>query len=117
MRALDGRFEPRRIDGLQQIIDRVHFERFDGVLIVRRHEDDVRRRLRVDHAPRDFESRQAGHLDVEKHDVGLQPGDRRDGFDAVAGLTDDLDAADLAEQEAQLVARQLLIVHEDGGQP
>ena len=33
-------------------------------------------------------------------------------LDAVAGLADDLDAAELAEQEAQLVARELLVVDE-----
>src|SRR5438105_12821126 len=33
----------------------------------------VRRRLRVDHAPRDFEYRQAGDLDVAIQNDGLQP--------------------------------------------
>jgi hypothetical protein len=59
-------------------------------------------------------SRQPGHLHVEKHDVGLQPVDRFERLDAVASLADDLDAADLAEQIAELVAGQLLIVHENG---
>ncbi len=34
-------------------------------------------------------------------------------LDAVARLADDLDAPDLAEQIAQLVARQLLVVDDD----
>ena len=37
-------------------------------------------------------------------------------LDAVAGLADHLDAADLAEQVAQLVPGQLLIVDEHGAQ-
>ena len=35
---------------------------------------------------------------------------------AVAGLADDLDAAHLAEQEAQLLARQLLVVDDHRSQ-
>ena len=37
-------------------------------------------------------------------------------LDAVAGLADDLDAADLPEQEAQLLPRQLLVVDDDGAE-
>ena len=116
-RALDRDLEPRRIHRLQQVVDRVHLERLDGVLIVRRDEDDVRRRVRLEHPPRDLEAGQPRHLDVEEHDVRLQAVDGRQRLDAVAGLADDLDAADLAEQVAQLVARELLVVHEDRRQP
>ena len=37
-------------------------------------------------------------------------------LDAVGRLADDLDAADLPEQEAQLLPRQLLVVDDDGAQ-
>ena len=37
-------------------------------------------------------------------------------LDAVGRLADDLDAVELAEQEAQLVPRQLLIVGDDRGE-
>ena len=70
----------------------------------------------VEQPPRHLEAGQPRHLHVEEHDVGLQPLDRRQRFDAVAGLADDLDAADLAEQVAELVARQLLVVDEDRAQ-
>ena len=68
--------------------------------------------LVVEQPPRDLEAGQPRHLDVEEHEVGLQPLDRRQRLDAVARLADHLDAADLAEQVAQLVARQLLVVDE-----
>ena len=37
-------------------------------------------------------------------------------LEPVAGLPDDLDAAELPEQEAQLVPRQLLVVDDDGAE-
>ena len=77
-RALQRQLEPRRIDRLQQVVDRVDLERFDRVLIVRGHEDDVRSRgAAVEHPPRDLEARESRHLHVEKHQVGLQAVDRR----------------------------------------
>ena len=111
-RAVDCHLETRRVDWLQQVIDGVHLERLDGVLIERRDENDLRQRLGVEHPPRDFEPGQPGHLDVEEHDVRLQLVDRRQRLDAVAGLTDDLDAADLAEEKPELIARQLFIVNQ-----
>ena len=107
--ATSSRF---RVDRLQQVVDRVDLERLDRVLIERGDEDDVRRRALVEHPPRHLEAGQPRHLHVEKHHVGLQPVDRRQRLDAVASLSDDLDAADLSEQVAQLVARQLLVVHD-----
>ena len=104
--------EPRRIDRLQQVVDRVDLERLDGVLIVRGDEDDLRRRVVAEHPPRDLEAGEPRHLDVQEHDVGLQLVDRGQRLDTVAGLADHLDAADLIEQVAQLVAGQLLVVHE-----
>jgi hypothetical protein len=114
--ALHRQLEPRLLDRLEQVIDGVHLERLDSVLIVRRHENDVRPVLRVEHPPRHFESGQAGHLHVQKDDVGLQPVDRRKRFDAVAGLADYLDAPELLEQVPELVPRQLFVVDHDRAQ-
>ena len=115
-RPIDGDLEPRLIDRLQQVVDRVDLERLDRVLIVGRDEDDLRTGAAADQPPRDLEAGQPRHLHVEKDDVRLQPLDRRQRLDAVAGLADHLDAADLFEQVAQLVPRQLLVVHEHGFQ-
>ena len=68
------------------------------------------------HAARHLEAAEPRHLDVEEDDVRLQPVDGRQRFDAVAGLADDLDAADLSEQVAELVAGQLFVVDEHGAQ-
>ena len=46
-------------------------------------------------------------------DVGRERADDLEGADAVAGLADDLDASDLAEQEAQFFAGRLLVVDDD----
>ncbi len=84
--------------------------------IVGGDEDDVRPAAGCEQTPRDLEAGQAGHLDVEEHDVRLQPLDRRQRFDAVAGLPDDVDAAELTEQIAQLVPRELFVVHQHRAQ-
>ena len=86
------------------------------MLIVGGHEDDVRRRAAVEQPPRHLESGQPGHLHVEEDEVGLQPLDRVERLDAVAGLADHLDAPDLPEQVSQLVAGQLLVVDEHRAQ-
>ncbi len=86
------------------------------MLVVGRDENDVRRRVRFDHPAGDLEAGEPGHLDIKKDDVGLQPIDRREGLDAVARLADDGHAADLPQQEPQLVARQLLVVDQNRSQ-
>mgnify|MGYP003694557297 CR=1 FL=1 len=61
----------------------------------------------------DLEAGEPRHLHVEKHhDRGADRSMTCERFDAVAGLTDDLHAADLSEQVSQLVARELLVVHQ-----
>ena len=71
---------------------------------------------RSDQPPGDLETGQPGHLDVEKHQVRAGSADGLQRLEAVAGLADDLDAAHLVEQVAQLVPRQLLVVDDDGAQ-
>jgi hypothetical protein len=56
---------------------------------VRRREHDARRALLVDEAGGQVEAVQAGHLDVEEHDVRRQFVDQAQRFDAVAGAPDD----------------------------
>ena len=115
-RSIDRHFETRGINRLQQIVDGVDFEGLNRVLIVRRHENNVRRRTRVHHVARHFEACQPGHLDIKEDDVGLQSIDGRECLDSVAGLADHLDAANAPEQKAELVARQLFVVDQNGPQ-
>ena len=112
--ALYRHFQARRIDRLQEVVDGVHLERLDRMLIVRRHEDDMRIGATIDEPACHFESGQAGHLHVQKHDVGVKTIDGRQRFEAVAGFADHLHAADAAEQIPQLIACQLLVVHQYG---
>ena len=99
------------LDGLQQVVDRVHLERLDGVLVVGGDEDHPRRRRRVlEQQVRHFEAGEPRHLDVEKRDVGLDGADDLEGADAVVGLADDGDVLDLTEEEAQFLAGGLLVV-------
>ena len=65
-------------------------------------------------AARDLEAGEAGHLDVEHHEVRAVLLDDSQRLDAVGRLAHDLDTAELPEQEAQLLARQLLVVHDNG---
>ena len=61
------------VDRLQQVVDRVHLERLDRVLIEGGDEDELRRSTpALEQPPRDFEAGQARHLDVEEHEVRLQ---------------------------------------------
>ena len=115
-RALDRLLQALRLDRLQQVVDRVHLERLDRVLVERGHEDDVACQLPLDQPARHLEARQPGHLHVQEHHVGLQALDGSQRLEAVGRLPHHLDVAELAEQEAQLVARQLFVVDDDRSQ-
>src|SRR5262245_29789103 len=109
-RSLDDDFEAIRLDRLQQIVDRVDLERLDRMLIECRDEDDVRRQLMLDHLSRHLEPGQPRHLYIKKYDVGRQSFYRSERLQPVASLADYVNSVHLAEQIAQLIARELLIV-------
>ena len=71
---------------------------------------------RCEQPPGHLEPGQPRHLDVEEHEVGLVALDGGQRLDAVAGLRDDLDIAELLELVAQLLARQLLVVDDHDSQ-
>ena len=106
----------RRLDRLQQVVHGVDVERLDRVLVVGGDENDRHGRLAIHQLAGQLEPGQTGHLDVEEHEVGRVAADRVDRFEAVAGLGDDLDAAHLVEDVAQLLARQLLVVDDHRAQ-
>jgi hypothetical protein len=100
-RAIDHRRESFRGEWLEQIIQRSHLECLERVLVEGRDEHDVGHRLdanRVDHA----EAVELRHLDVEKHELGLELGDALDGLDAGLCLADDLDVGVLGDVAAHL---------------
>ncbi len=104
------------VDRLQQIVHGFQPEGFDGELLVRGGEDDVRRLDLVFAQTADnAEAVEAGHLDIEKGQGGIELFDQVESFEAVGGGADHFDIADLFEQEAQFFAGELFIVGNDGG--
>ncbi len=73
---------------LQQVVDRVHVERPQRVLVVGRDEHD--RHVAADQFEH-LEAVELRHLDVEKQQVGMQLGDGLDCLEPVGALGHDLD--------------------------
>ncbi len=90
----------------------MHLEGGEGVLVVRRDEDDGRHPRRPD-LPHHFEPVELGHLNVEQHDVGLELANHAHGRAAIAALPDDDDLRMLAEQRAHARARMRLVVGDE----
>ena len=115
------------VEGLQQVIDRVHIEGADGVLVIGGGEDNLRQRrgfgcgvggrmIALAKALDDGESVQAGHLHIEEDEVGMVLLDQVHGLDTVAALGYDVHAAHRLEKILELVAGQLFIVDDERGQ-
>src|SRR5258705_8305107 len=110
---LEGLFQAPGVDRLQQVIDRVHLEGFDGVLVKSRHKYECRRLIiALEQAPGHLEAGETGHLDVEEYEIGLVPLHGRDRLESVARLGDHFEGPELSELVAQLLARQLLVVYD-----
>ena len=99
--------EPDRLD---EVVGGRHLERLERVLAVGGDEDHGRGSLGDGQRFREVQPAEAGHLDVEEDDVVLDGGDQLERFRRAARLADDLDAARLFEQEAQLGARGGFVV-------
>src|SRR5262245_53824083 len=83
--STDRRLESPRLDRLEQIVDRVHFERADGMLVVRGDEDDPRAsgwREGADHT----EPIELRHLHVEEYQVRFLLEQHSDRILAIATL-------------------------------
>ncbi len=100
-----------RLHGLQQVVDRVHRERFKRVAVVRRREDDGDVAIELCDQ---FEAGHSRHLDVEEHDVDLRVSQRGEGLFRIAGTSSDDNAASLREEAAQPLHRQMLVVYDVG---
>ena len=77
--------EPLSVEGLQQIVQRVHIERAEGVAIVSGDEHDRRHPLRAD----SFQYRETvhlRHLDVQEQELGILPLNRRNRLFTVRAL-------------------------------
>ncbi len=114
--AVHGLFEPRQVHRLQQVVHRVDLEGLDRALVVGRHEDHLGTGGLGGQLPRRLEPGEPGHLQVQEDHVRMEPGHRFEGLDAVVGLAGHLDAFHLAKEVAQLVAGELLVVDDEGGE-
>jgi hypothetical protein len=87
-KALDGGGEPRGIDRLQEVVERVQLEGLHRELVVGGREDDVRhgRLERLE----ELHPGLPGHLDVEEEEVGLERRHLLAGLLGLRGLARDL---------------------------
>ena len=97
------------VERLHEIVDGREIERRERVLVVRRHEHGRRHVGRSDGA-HDFEPGHAGHLHVEKYEIGRQRSNRFDRRNAVADHADDLDAAFLSHQARHAPPAEGLVI-------
>jgi hypothetical protein len=104
-------FEPRRVNRFQQVIHGIDFKRLDRVLVKGRDKDKGGcQDVAAEKPPCDLKPADAGHLDVQEHQVRVVALGRCHGFEAVARLRDDLHVGEPFELVAQLVTGMLLVV-------
>jgi len=58
-----------------------------------------------------------GHLDIEEHEVRLRLDDAADSGRSIAGFPHDLEIGSSSKSEPQALARERLVVYEDGADP
>jgi hypothetical protein len=113
----EGTGDTGAVKGLEEVIDGVHLEGADSVLVEGGGEDDLRtRELLVEELLDDGKAVEAGHLDVEEDEVWLVETYEVDGLDAVGALSEDFDAAGFFEEVDELLAGEGFVVDDDGGE-
>ena len=113
LRALHRSRDARLVEGLQHVIDRIHLERLNRIVIERRRENNLRHAQLafnelLDHA----KSVEPRHLHVEKNEVGLVLLDQCERFQAVLPLRDHFNFRKSAQQERKLVSCGPLVVND-----
>ena len=109
-RPLERLREPLPAHRLQQVVDRAHVERRDGIAVVGRDEDDVRD---VARSLQDVEARALGHLHVEEAEIGRGLVDQPDRGFRIGGLARELEVRVCVEQLLHPLARRPLVVDDD----
>ena len=102
VRALDEVAARARPDGGE---DRV-------VVLDHRQDEDADLRARIDDPAGRVDAARAGHLQVHQDDVGLELERERHGLVARRGLPDEVDVGDGAEQRAQAVPEERVVVRD-----
>ena len=111
--AVEGLFQAFPADRFEQVIESAGFEGADGVLVVGGDNDDHRQGARGQTANH-VESAHAGHLQIQKDEIGLKTGDIAEGIVAVGRLTHNLDAGESRQFVAQHLAGHRFIVDDQG---
>src|SRR5690349_5943420 len=101
---------------LQQVGHGFRIERLECVFVEGGGEDHRRRRDQGREMSGHFETIDAGHANVQQHDVRRQPVDHVDGLLSVARLARDLEFAGLHDQRAKALARRRLVVDDEYAQ-
>jgi hypothetical protein len=109
----DGVTEPGIIERLENVVDGMHLECAHCVLIVSRDEDDSGHAVRADDLEY-IEAVHTGHLHVEEYEVGPARDDGLDRRLARRALLDDRDVGLVLKGEADAVAGEWLVIHDDG---
>ena len=112
--ALERRLEARPVERLHQVVEGVRVEGAQGVLVVGGDEDDLGG-VGAEGLD-DVETGHLRHLDVEEDEVGAEGDDPLDRLLAVAALADDLDVGLLLEEVAEPLAREGLVVDDEGAE-
>src|SRR5262249_30466681 len=102
--------EPLPVRGFKQIINRVHFEGVDCVLVERCHEDNQWQSIKFEHLQY-CKTVQVWHLHIQQDEIGLFSLDLLDCCQAAVCLADDLDIIERREHSPQPLSRQFFIVN------
>ena len=108
-RAIERREKAGLVERLEHVVDGADLEGAERVVVERRHEDGGRNAggaERVNHA----EAVDSRHLDVEQQQIDRHPLEHFERLFAVAAFGDDLDARPPLQQDADRLARVLLVV-------
>ncbi len=115
--ALDGFGQPALVHGLQQVVHGLQAEGFHGVLVVGRHEDEVRQLDILFAQPPDHpHAVQTGHVDVQKNQFRLHLLDQFDRLQTVGTRCNYINFREILEQVGKLVAGELFVIHDNSSE-
>jgi len=101
--------KPAPVKGLQQIVDRVYLESFQGILIVGGYEDHRRHLFSADSFDH-FKTIHGRHLDVQENEIGGQLANGANGFVPVGAFADNLNVRIVRQQALDSPASERFIV-------